>query len=193
MTPDNRSKGIPLCLATLLGISLIWGGCDQAEESAPGVTGQKRDIPEQQFFEYTFIETSAGVTQWILESEEMQKFSGQRPLQFSVVKMDFFNNGVHFSTLTADSGSGNMQIRDVHVWGNVVLRKDDGDQLETEELYFDNEQQLIHNEIFNRMTSGEDVITGIGLEATPDLEYIRIKEQMQGDVTDKAAAERDLR
>ena len=119
----------------------------------------------------------------------MQNFSGQRDVEFSVVKMDFFNEGIHFSTLTADSGTGNMNVRDVHVWGNVVLLKDNGDKLETEELFFDNTDQLIHNEIFNRMTTIDDVVTGIGLEATPDLEYIKIKNQMRGDVADKAEAE----
>jgi len=103
------------------------------------------------------------------------------------VKMEFFNDGVHYSTLTADSGNGNMNVRDVHVWGNVVVTKKNGDRLECEELFFDNEAQLIHNEIFNRMTSADDVVTGIGLEATPDLEYIRIKERMRGDVADETA------
>lgn len=193
MTLDSRSKGILLGLLAVLVSGLTGSGCSRTEESAPGVTGQEGVLPEQQFFDYVFTETSAGVTQWVLQSEEMQKFAGERDVMFSVVKMDFFNDGVHFSTLTADSGSGNMMIRDVHVWGNVVLLKDNGDKLETEELFFDNEEQLIHNEIFNRMTSLQDVITGIGLEATPDLEYIRIKEQMKGDVTDKATAESDLR
>ena len=162
-------------------------------KSPSAVTERKTDLPEQHFFDYTFTETSAGIVQWILESEEMEKYADQRDVQFTVVKMDFFNDGVHFSTLTADSGSGNMMIRDVHVWGNVILLKDNGDKLETEELFFDNETQFIHNEIFNRMTSGDDVVTGIGLEATPDLEYIRIKEQMQGDVTDKATTGSDHR
>jgi LPS export ABC transporter protein LptC len=193
MTTGTRNTWILTGLIGLLPLVVLVGACSETEETAAEVAGQRPDIPEQQFFDYVFTETSAGVTQWILESDEMQKFSGQRDVQFTVVKMDFFNDGVHFSTLTSDSGSGNMQVRDVHVWGNVVLLKDNGDMLETEELFFDNKNELIHNEIFNRMTTIDDVVTGFGLEATPDLEYIKIKNKMRGDVADKAAAESDRR
>lgn len=186
-TDTQRNRMFPALAGVLLLLSV--GGCSGAGETASEVPGAKQDVPEQQFFEYVHTETTAGVTQWILESDEMKKYSGERDVQFTVVKMDFFNDGVHFSTLTADSGSGNMQARDVHVWGNVVVLKDNGDKLETEELFFDNKNQLIHNEIFNRMTTVDDVVTGFGLEATPDLEYIKIKNQMRGDVSDKASDE----
>lgn len=198
-----RGRGLPAAvlpallpaflLAFLLALLLAAAtGCSEPTESveAEAEAGAQRPVlPERQFFDYRFTETEAGVTQWTLESDEMKKYPGRRDVEFVTVEMDFYNDGVHFSTLTADSGSAIMETRDVHVWGNVVVLKDNGDRLETEELFFDNEDQLIHNEIFNRMTTPQDVVTGIGLEATPDLEYIKIKNQMRGDVTDKAAAE----
>ncbi|HPF71139.1 MAG TPA: hypothetical protein PLQ13_10755, partial [Candidatus Krumholzibacteria bacterium] len=68
--------------------------------------------------------------------------------------------------------------------GNVVVVTDDGRRLETEELFYGNTTRLITNEVFNRFTRGGDVLTGIGLEATPDLEYIEIKADLQADVGD---------
>ncbi len=177
-----------LLLSVLLAGTLGLVACNENPEPAAADPKDRPVLPEQQFFDYVFTETNAGVKQWVLKSDEMQKFAGQRDVVFSVVTMDFFNEGQHYSTLTADSGTGNMDVRDVHVWGNVVVVKENGDRLETEELYYDNESQLIHNEIFNRMTSADDVVTGIGLEATPDLEYIMIKERMRGDVADETAA-----
>jgi hypothetical protein len=36
-------------------------------------------------------------------------------------------------------------------------------------------------------------VTGIGLEATPDLEYIEIKQRVQAEVGDETAAESERR
>ncbi len=71
----------------------------------------------------------------------------------------------------------------------MVVVTDDGRRLETEELFFDNETELIHNEVFNRFTRGDDVMTGIGLEATPDLEYIEIKQKVEAEVGDETPDE----
>ena len=100
----------------------------------------------------------------------------------------FFQAGAHFSVLTADSGLANLTSKDIHTWGNVVVVTDDGRRLETEDLYFNNETQLIHNEVFNRFTRDGDVLTGMGLEATPDLEYIEIKQKVEAEVEDEANA-----
>jgi hypothetical protein len=68
----------------------------------------------------------------------------------------------------------------------VVVVTEDGRRLETQELYYDNERGLIHNDVFDRLTRGDDVVTGVGLEATPDLEYIEIKQRVQAEVGDAA-------
>ncbi len=140
--------------------------------------------PIQQFFDYRLVESNAGVRQWVLVSDLMNKYEGQRDVLLVTVHLDFYKNGAHFSTLTSDSGSANLRTNNIFTWGNVVVVTDDGRQLETEELYFDNEKQLIHNDVFDRFTRDGDVIEGIGLEATPDLEYIEIKQQVEADVLD---------
>lgn len=183
-TPRLR---ILLFSAWLAAGLLALAACSEKTEPAATDPQDRPELPERQFFDYTFTETDAGVTQWILQSDEMRQYKDRPDVELSVVTMDFFREGRHYSTLTSDSGTANTTSHDVHVWGNVVVQQDDGDRLETEELFFDNETQLIHNEIFNRMTSEGDVVTGIGLEATPDLEYIKIKEQMRGDVSDESA------
>jgi LPS export ABC transporter protein LptC len=161
-------------------------GCWSEEEPTPGQTTRGPQQPREHFFDYQLVETSRGVKQWVLDSDEMLKFSEQEDVQLITVKMDFFRDGVHFSTLTSDSGSAHLQTRDIHTWGNVVVITDDGRRLDTQELFFSNETQLIHNDVFNTFTRGEDVVTGIGLEATPDLEYIEIKQRVQADVGDES-------
>lgn len=188
----HRTVGLvgPLAGAAL---ALLLGACSQSVEGTAGAETARpeADVPIQQFFDYRLIESDAGVKQWILESAEMQKFSGQRDVILVDVHMDFFREGTHFSVLTADSGRANLQTRNIHSWGNVVIVTDDGRQLETSDLFFDNDTQLIHNEVFNRFTRSDDVMTGIGLEATPDLEYIELKHDVKAEVDDSSAAAAD--
>ncbi len=174
-------------LVTAAGLSLLLlvAACDQdAESVATKAAEPTREVPAQQFFDYRLIESKGGVKQWVLESAEMQKFTGQRDVIMREVHMDFYQDGEHFSVLTADSGRANLHTKDIHTWGNVVVITDDGRQLETEDLYFNNETELIHNDVFNRFTRDSDVMTGIGLEATPDLEYIELKRDVKAEVDD---------
>ena len=61
----------------------------------------------------------------------------------------------------------------------------DGRKLETEELFFDNRTQLITNDVFDRYTWQDGVATGIGIEATPDLEYFEIKQSFASEIADQ--------
>ena len=175
-------------LLQLVFLLVAMAGCFSSEESTGEPARRDPNLPKEHFFDYQLIETSKGIKQWLLNSDEMLKFSDQEDVQLITVKMDFYRDGEHFSTLIADSGKTNLQTKDIHTWGNVVVVNDDGRQLETEELFFSNETQLIHNDVFNVFTDGPDIVTGIGLEATPDLEYIEIKQRVEAEVGDQAPA-----
>ncbi len=194
LSPFNSTALVVLVLLVTVA------GCREEAGEGPALAGeedvekiQKPEMPIQQFFDYKLVESNAGIRQWVLESDLMNKYSGQRDVELVTVHLDFFKEGIHFSTLTADSGLANLQTNNIFTWGDVVVVTDDGRKLETEELYFDNEQQLIHNDVFDRFTRDGDVIEGFGLEATPDLEYIEIKRQVEADVLDSENTEGETR
>ena len=212
MTLSGKLTPLLTIVLVLLGMICILGGCQEEGSGDPGLVegGQpnpenpakekssknekpKEAKPIQQFFDYRLVESNAGIRQWILVSDVMNKYAGQRDAELVTVHLDFYKNGEHFSTLTSDSGSADLNTKDIFTWGNVVVVTDDGRKLETEELYFDNETQLIHNDVFDRFTREDDVIEGIGLEATPDLEYIEIKQQVEADVLDSENIEGEAR
>ncbi len=182
---------LTICLILPVALAACGDAQEPQDTSETGATGQR--VPEQQFFDYRLIESNAGVKQWVLQSEKMLKFAGEKDVQLITLLMDFFKDGKHFSVLTADSGRANLNTKDIHTWGQVIVITDDGRKLETEDLYFNNETQLIHNDVFNRFTRDGDVLTGIGLEATPDLEYIEIKQNVEAEVEDNPDGESEVR
>jgi LPS export ABC transporter protein LptC len=177
-----------LCTTCLLALALA--GCAEPET---GTSSERPDstgpVTEQTFYDYRAIESNEGVREYVLDSDRMDKFANREELHLVRVKMDFYQKGEYFSTLTSDSGRANPTTKNVFVWGHVVVVTIDHRRLTTEELYYDSASGLIHNDVFNTLDRGEDVVTGIGLEATPDLKYIELKQQVEATVDDETTRE----
>jgi lipopolysaccharide export system protein LptC len=58
----------------------------------------------------------------------------------------------------------------------------DGDQLESEVLHWNPNEQLIHTEEFVRFTRGDQILTGYGMDTDPDLTNVNIHRQFEGDL-----------
>jgi len=181
---------LTILLPTAFVLALALSGCAQSETGTaserPDSTGP---VPEQTFYDYRAIETNGGVREYVLDSDRMQKFPNREELHLVRVKMDFYREGGYFSTLTSDSGRANPITKDVFVWGHVVVVTIDQRRLTTQELYYDSAAGRIRNNVFNTLDRGQDVVTGIGLEATPDLEYIELKQQVEATVGDETTQE----
>ena len=191
MIPTSRHprRGLPAVLAVAL---LAMAGCYSMEEEQPPAGSDER-TPDQVFYNYRLIESEAGVKRWVLDSDKMEKYADQEDVELYGVRMQFYRDGVFHSTLTSERGLANLTRRDLFAWGDVVVQTEDGRRLETEELHYDNRQERIHNDVFNRFLRGNEWMTGFGLEATPDLDYIEIKQRVRAEVTDEGAAEDDAR
>lgn len=166
--------------ALAAGLALVAAGCGAEEKPSPPPSSPEGETPQEQVYDYLLVESKAGVKQWRLASQRMEKFAARRPIELYDLTMDFFDQGQYYSTLTADRGRANLDAKDLFAWGRVVVVTQDGRRLETEELRYDDGRRLIHNEVFNRLTWRGDVVTGYGLEATPDLKYVEIKERVRG-------------
>jgi len=193
MTDNPRFHILGRLGAPLLGALLLLAACDdtadpvaEVPDSAAAVTATAQ--PEQTFYDYRLIETDGGVRQWVLDSDIMHKYKARRDVDLVRVNMDFFKDGEYHATLLADSGTADIQTNDVHVWSNVSITTHDGRRLRTSDLVYTSEDGYIRNEVYNVFDRGRDVVTGIGLEATPDLDYLVIKNQVAGVVGDDSEA-----
>lgn len=180
-----RHHSLYLLLAVVAaGLVACGETADPSDEASVAQSTPARGHLEQAFDSYELYETDAAVQQWTLNSDFMQKYSGLDHADLQQIKMVFFDDGVYHATLVADSGTAKIKNNDVHVWGHVVITTATGRRLRTSELFFTNADGYIRNEVYNVFDRGDDVITGYGLEATPDLDYFMLKRQNYGVVVD---------
>ena len=169
----------------LLFLVLAMVGCSDRERVSE-TTSLPDDLPDQELFDTSIYDSREGVQRWRLDSVRLARYLDQDEAQLYGVHMEFFRADTLFSTLTSERGRANMKTNDLFTWGDVVVVTRDGRRLETEELYYDERKGLISNDVFNRFTRDDDVMTGIGMEATPELDYFELKQEVEATVHDEA-------
>jgi len=148
--------------------------------------GEKPKVPDQESFGVTVTEFKGDTKKWIFYADYVATYNDSRLSKAKKIKIDFFDEtGNRFSTLTADSGLIMEKSKDLIAQGNVVMVSNDGTRLETEELKWDNRKGKVVSDLFVRITQGDNVITGIGLESDPRLEHFEIKNRIRGRVYEK--------
>ena len=187
--PDNRNvaragqawPAAPLVLLLILTVA----GCGRGPEPEPaaGPAAPAR-LPEQEILDYRLIQTEAGVRRWTLTSERMRKYADQDEVELDEPRMEFYRDGVYYSTLTARHGRANLDGRNMFAQGGVVVVTTNGRRLETEEMRYDNGTGRITNTVYNRFTRGGDVVTGYGLDASPGLEHFELRGRVAAEVSD---------
>ena len=168
--------------AVLLACVLL-SGC--AEEPHVVPTGEVPDNPpDQELFDAVITDSEAGARRWILESDRLERWNKRDDAELHGVHMRFFRADTLHSTLTSRRGKANLKTNDLFCWGDVVVETRDGRRLETQELDYDDSEGLITNEVFNRFIRGDDVMTGLGMVATPELDYFELKKNVDATVRD---------
>jgi len=178
---------LALLLALALALALASVGCDREPQPSADPAAPAR-VPEQEILDYRLIQTEAGVRRWTLTSERMRKYADQVEVELDEPRMEFYRDGAYYSTLTARHGRANLDGKSMFAQGGVVVVTTDGRRLETEELRYDNGTGRITNTVFNRFTRGADVVTGYGLDASPDLEQFELRSRVAADVSDTLGA-----
>ena len=171
-------------LPALLGVVLV--GCGDGGGSPAGAVVDTAfasgNPPDQRIYDARITDTRDGRVRWVLESERLDRYAGKDVAQLYRVTMRFFRADTLFSTLTSRRGKANLKTKELHAWGDVVVVTRDGRRLETSELTYDNERGLIYNDVYDRFTRGDDVLTGWGMEASPDLSYFELKREVAAEV-----------
>ena len=133
------------------------------------------DIPDQEFSDFTTVESDSGAVKWVLSAPVARVYSASKLLVTDDPRIEFYNeDGSLASVLIAKKGEYNQVTHDLTALGSVVVTSAMGYTLETESLIWVETVEEIHTEDFVRFTKGEDVLTGYGFQSDPNLENVEI-------------------
>ncbi len=148
--------------------------------SCEGVDNEGRsigadDVPDQEFSDFTTVESDSGIVKWILSAPVARVYNASKLLVTDDPRIEFYNeDGSLASVLIAKKGEYNQITHDLTALGSVVVTSVEGYTLETESLVWVETVEEIHTEDFVRFTKGEDVLTGYGFQSDPNLENVEI-------------------
>ena len=168
-------------IAFLLVISILFtAGCENDIERINLITDEE-EIPTVKGTNVQVIYSdSAKVKVQILAPEFMQFPDVERPyMEFPKgLEVFFYNDSMKIeSEIRADYTIYYTEEGLWHATGNVVaLRLDNGDALNTEELYWDEEKKLIYSEAFTRVQNEDGTFYGKrGFTSHQDLSNWQLK------------------
>jgi LPS export ABC transporter protein LptC len=171
-TAGRFRLGFVVCLAILY---VSCGGTEKGEQSLGA-----RDIPDQEFTDFTTYESDSGVVKWVLEAPVARIYNARKLLVTVKPRITFCSDeGETTSVLTADKGEYQQVTHDLTALGNVVVTSRQGYVLETESLVWVNELEEIHTEDFVRFIKENDVLTGYGFRSDPELENVTIQRDVE--------------
>jgi len=153
----------------------VLGGCQAEEAVEPGPSGPR---PDQEIDGFTLTQTREGKRIWALRARHALVFEDADRVEASGVRVDFYDEdaGELRSTLTASSGVVMRRRNAIEVTGDVVVTSVDGTTLTTSSLTWDERTGKIRSDSFVRVTKANDVMTGTGMEADPDLRNLKVRD-----------------
>jgi len=162
-----------LALAAMLALALLLHGCGDDEG---GEFGRSRSLADQEVDGFTLTQTREGARVWSISADHALVYDDADRVEMIDLRVDFFDDdGEVRSTLTANEGILARRTNDMEVIGNVVVYAADGTILTTDKLTWNERKGKVESDRPVRVTKGDDVMTGVGVEADPDLKNIRVK------------------
>jgi LPS export ABC transporter protein LptC len=170
-----RSR-IAATLALIFVVALT-AGCGDDDTGGPDRSGTFAD---QEVDGFTLTQTHEGRRVWSISAQHALIYEDADRVEMIDLRVDFFDEeGAVRSTLTANEGVLKRRTNDMEVLGNVVVYAADGTILTTEKLTWDERKGKVESDRPFRVTKEADVMTGVGMEADPDLKNIRVKSEFK--------------
>ncbi len=173
----------------IIFLILFIASCDQStRQSNVSGSDSTADIvisPDREIENFSIIQTRRGRKKYVANAIYAAIFKDSNQIVATTVEVDFYDDeGLPFSTLTADSGYIDEKTKDMRAVGNVVVVNRDSARLESEELKWDHKREKIVSDQFVKIIRGRDVLTGIGLESDAQIESVEIKKDVKAFVID---------
>ena len=184
MTNKQFSTFVPLARNLLSGI-LFWSvlllvSCKNTNEEIENLTGTSKAHQLDKATDVTMYYSDKGQLKAVIFAKEFLRNEAAKPAYADIkkgLKVEFYNDSLKIeSTLTAKSAriyevEGNVIVRE-----NVVVVNKKGEQLNTEELVWNQKLDKFYTDKKVTITTAPNqVMYGEGLEANADFSWYKIK------------------
>lgn len=181
----QKGRDVRATLVGALGLLLLTGwGCER--ERLPQPLGQADEIPLQVVEGMKLRETKAGILRWILYADTAYHYGEGELTRLVGVRVDFYHEAGDSikSSLTAREGELDPETRDLVARDSVRVMTDEGSLLETELLRWDQATEQVVSDQFVRLTRGDTIVTGVGIETDAALKTYRICSEVEAEHRD---------
>lgn len=157
-------------------VAISFFGCE--EKISPSVisTVDSRTLPQQESWNSTIVVSDSGHISAIIVAGYIRVTELNHQTQMSQgVKVRFFDReGRQTSILTSDEGTVDEVTNNLEARNNVVVTSSDKSKMITEQLFWDNQRQLIHTPDFVQITTVKEKMQGHGFESDQSLKHYRV-------------------
>lgn len=142
-------------------------------------------IPNSELSGATIYLSRRGHINAEIHALKIRQIEGKDSMMIYGVRIKIFDSsGQVGSHIIGDSGLIRESANQHDLFGNVLVTTRDSVRLESDYLKWNSTQKKITTDAFVRITVGDDVVTGWGLDADQDLSRWKILKQVSGKVVD---------
>ena len=160
----------------LCAILWVFMGCEEKTQPSVMSTIDSRTLPQQESWNSTiYVSDSGRISAIIVAGYIRVPESSQRTEMSQGVKVRFFDrDGNQTSFLTSDEGSVDEGTDNLEAKKNVVVVSSDSSHMTTEQLFWDNQRQLIYTPAYVQITTTKEKLQGHGFESDQSLKHYRV-------------------
>lgn len=123
------------------------------------------------------IFSERGVSQIVANGPELLRYAVEKPyMEFPKgIEVRFFSDGKIESTMTANYATAQEGNKLMVARNNVIVVNNKGETLNTEELIWDEEKEIIYSNTFVKISTQDEIIMGTGMTANQNFSNYVIK------------------
>ncbi|MDQ3022397.1 MAG: LPS export ABC transporter periplasmic protein LptC [Bacteroidota bacterium] len=161
-------------LAFLISLLFIFLSCEDKFKTTQ-TNLNTSDSPGQESWNSTVMFSDSGKIKAILDAGHISVYSSKGyTLVDSGAKVDFYKDGILVSTLTGRRSKIDDKTKDIEIYDSVVVVNNEGSELRTQKLFWNNKTQRVSSDEFVQIKTPEEAIEGIGFESDQSLKNYTI-------------------
>ncbi len=169
-----------MALSGTIVCSLLFISCETNRNEVMAI-GKKNILPSETGRDITMMYSDSSILKIRLQAPVMQVFDKDVKEKITLLPKGVFvvfydDKGKESTTLKADYGVRYDQSKRMEVKYGVEVVNANGEKLNTEHLIWDEQKKKIVSDAFVKITTGNKIIMGKGIEANQDFTQYEIKE-----------------